>query len=66
MNTTIYHDDNTTAKNFQNTNYDNTRALLYHSLQYSVAERIKHEVFNILTHLLLKEFKPRNKQIFQN
>ena len=62
MNTNICH-ANITAKNFQNTNYDNTKALcfklalVYHSLQDSVAEQIKHEAGNKLIYCFSqKEF----------
>ena len=37
-----------------------TGALLYHSLQVSLAKWIKHETFAYLSQ---KEFKPRKKQI---
>ena len=54
MNTNICH-ENITARN---TNM--TGALLYHSLQVSLAKWIKHETFAYLSQ---KEFKPRKKQI---
>ena len=50
MNTTIYRHGNITAKNFKTWIITNTRPLFYHRMQGSVAERIKHEAFNILTY----------------
>ena len=59
MNTDIHHHNNITAKSwilfamkifFETQIMTKTRALIYHGLYSSVAERIKHEASDMLTH----------------